>query len=201
MSALGHKEKFRGRRGGEADTSAPRQNSLPSGRRDRNVGSNRAGRNDVWLVRLVSGPLESGQTAKKSSITTPFRRLATRAEWRILDQMQDLFACRECQTIYAVTRVNRAPILPPLCRSCGCKFPPSELGDWLVYEHVDLERTVDAWLREALETEESVMRAEDAPDKADQAVGELETNSTQIAVESMTPSTRLLKLAPFVVRI
>jgi hypothetical protein len=115
--------------------------------------------------------------------------------------MQDLFACRDCHAIYAITRVRQAPISPPFCQNCSCKFPPSELGDWLVYERAEPEWAVDAWLREDLETSENVRRAEDLSHTTDHAIGDLRANSTQIAAESTVPSTRLQKLAPFVVRI
>jgi hypothetical protein len=77
--------------------------------------------------------------------------------------MRDIFACRECQSIYEITRVSQPPVLTPFCRNCGCKFPPSELGDWLAYERAEPEWTVDAWLRGALEVPHNVRHDEIAP--------------------------------------
>ena len=77
--------------------------------------------------------------------------------------MRDIFACRECQSIYEITRVSQPPVLPPFCRNCGCKFPPSELGDWLAYERAEPEWTVDAWLRGAPEIPPHVRYDEIAP--------------------------------------
>lgn len=50
--------------------------------------------------------------------------------------MPDLFACRKCNAIYSITRRSQPPDKPPACEACGEKFPPSELGDWLVYERI-----------------------------------------------------------------
>jgi hypothetical protein len=50
--------------------------------------------------------------------------------------MRDLFACRKCNAIYSITRRHAQPEKPPICDACGQDFPPSELGDWLVYERI-----------------------------------------------------------------
>jgi hypothetical protein len=113
--------------------------------------------------------------------------------------MRDIFACRECQSIYEITRVSQPPVLTPFCRNCGCKFPPSELGDWLAYERAEPEWTVDAWLRGAPEVPHNVRHDEIAQLNKYQAPGEFQAN-TPVAAAATTPSARLRRLAPFVVR-
>jgi hypothetical protein len=113
--------------------------------------------------------------------------------------MRDIFACRECQSIYEITRVSEPPVLTPFCRNCGCKFPPSELGDWLAYERAEPEWTVDAWLRGAPEIPHNIRYDEIAPLNKYQAPSEFQP-STPAAAQAALPSARLRRLAPFVVR-
>jgi hypothetical protein len=121
--------------------------------------------------------------------------------------MRDIFACRECQSIYEITRVSEPPVLTPFCRNCGCKFPPNELGDWLAYERAEPEWTVDAWLRGAPEIPHHVRYDKIAalnpplnpPLNKYQAPGEVQP-STPMAAQATLPSARLRRLAPFVVR-
>jgi hypothetical protein len=121
--------------------------------------------------------------------------------------MRDIFACRECQSIYEITRVSQPPVLTPFCRNCGCKFPPSELGDWLAYERAEPEWTVDAWLRGAPEVPHQIPHhvrydeivALTPPLSKYQAPGEFAA-STPTAAQASLPSARLRRLAPFVVR-
>src|SRR5438067_11640966 len=129
--------------------------------------------------------------------------------------MRDIFACRECQSIYEITRVSEPPVLTPFCRNCGCKFPPSELGDWLAYERAEPEWTVDAWLRGAPEIPHQIPRhvrydevaslnpPPNPPLTKYQPPGEFQP-STPVAAQATLPSTlpsaRLRRLAPFVVR-
>jgi hypothetical protein len=60
--------------------------------------------------------------------------------------MRDVFACTKCNSIYEITRLQEKPILPPRCQVCFAGFPPSELGDWLVYERAEPEWSVAEWL-------------------------------------------------------
>jgi hypothetical protein len=117
--------------------------------------------------------------------------------------MRDIFACRECQSIYEITRVSEPPVLTQFCRNCGCKFPPSELGDWLAYERAEPEWTVDAWLRGAPEIPSHVsydkIVALNPPLNKYQAPGEFQPR-TPVAADATLPSARLRRLAPFVVR-
>jgi hypothetical protein len=121
--------------------------------------------------------------------------------------MRDIFACRECQSIYEITRVSEPPVLTQFCRNCGCKFPPSELGDWLAYERAEPEWTVDAWLRGAPEIPphvscDKILALNPAPNpplNKYQAPGEFQP-STPVAEQATMPSARLRRLAPFVVR-
>jgi hypothetical protein len=121
--------------------------------------------------------------------------------------MRDIFACRECQSIYEITRVSQPPVLTPFCRDCGCKFPPSELGDWLAYERAEPERTVDAWLRGAPEIPHEIphnvrydqIAPLNPPLSKYQAPGKFQP-STPVTADAPMPSARLRRLAPFVVR-
>jgi hypothetical protein len=113
--------------------------------------------------------------------------------------MRDIFACRECQSIYEITRVSEPPVLTQFCRNCGCKFPPSELGDWLAYERAEPEWSVDAWLRGAPEVPHNVRHDEIAQLNKYQAPGEFQPR-TPVAADATLPSARLRRLAPFVVR-
>jgi len=78
--------------------------------------------------------------------------------------MRDIFACQNCHAIYAIRRLRQPPLLPPFCKNCGTKFPPSELGDWLAYERAEPEWNVKGWLTGASKVEENVGRA-DKPSK------------------------------------
>jgi hypothetical protein len=60
--------------------------------------------------------------------------------------MHDVFACAKCHSIYEITRLTEKPVLPPRCQVCFVSFPPSELGDWLVYERAEPEWNVAEWL-------------------------------------------------------
>ena len=73
------------------------------------------------------------------------RQFASPVDGRMPGHIQDLFACRQCHAIYAITRLRQPPISAPSCMNCGNKFPPSELGDWLAYERVESESIVDEW--------------------------------------------------------
>ncbi|HEV2625251.1 MAG TPA: hypothetical protein VGV62_09060 [Xanthobacteraceae bacterium] len=127
--------------------------------------------------------------------------------------MRDIFACRECQSIYEITRVSEPPVLAPFCRNCGCKFPPSELGDWLAYERAEPEWTVDAWLRGAPEIPHHVSYDQivplnqplSSPLNKYQAPGAFQPSTpvaaeATMAAQATLPSARLRRLAPFVVR-
>jgi hypothetical protein len=125
--------------------------------------------------------------------------------------MRDIFACHECQSIYEITRVSQPPVPTPFCRNCGCKFPPSELGDWLAYERAEPEWTVDAWLRGAPEVPHQIphhVRYDEIvalnpppnpPLSKYQPPGEFAA-STPTAAQASLPSARLRRVAPFVVR-
>jgi hypothetical protein len=113
--------------------------------------------------------------------------------------MRDIFACRECQSIYEITRVSEPPVLAPFCRNCGCKFPPSELGDWLAYERAEPEWTVDAWLRGAPEIPHHVSYDQIVAPGAFQPSTPVAAEAT-MAAQATLPSARLRRLAPFVVR-
>jgi hypothetical protein len=95
--------------------------------------------------------------------------------------MQDLFACRECHAIYAITRLRQPPALPPFCRNCGCKLPPAELGDWLAYERAEPEWSVDAWLRGSPQVRNDVYLA-DRPEK-DSPATELASKGLELRVD------------------
>jgi len=72
--------------------------------------------------------------------------------------MSDLFACRECRAIYVITRLPQSPNAPSSCEVCGSKFPACELGEWLTYQRVETEWTVNEWLTGAPEVQENVVQ-------------------------------------------
>ena len=82
--------------------------------------------------------------------------------------MLDIFACRECHAIYTICRLPQPPTAQPCCQFCGSKFPPSELGEWLAYQHAEPEWTVKAWLTGA--AEENVSQPDNPSNNSDQAI-------------------------------
>ena len=48
--------------------------------------------------------------------------------------------------MYQITRLRQKPALLPRCQVCFASFPPSELGDWLVYERAEPEWSIAEWL-------------------------------------------------------
>jgi hypothetical protein len=107
--------------------------------------------------------------------------------------MQDLFACRQCHAIYAITRLTQAPALPPFCRNCGNRFPPTELGDWLAYERAEPEWTLDEWLSSSPQNRSNLCRTNDSTSAP--FVGEFAARSEQSIANAMTPSGRMRELA------
>jgi hypothetical protein len=112
--------------------------------------------------------------------------------------MQDLFACRQCHAIFAITLVRQAPALPPFCRNCGSRFPPTELGDWLAYERAEPEWTVSEWLRGPPRQQSHVSRTVDST--SGPFVGKPAGRGEAPIANAMTPSGRIQKLAGFVPR-
>ena len=153
-----------------------------------------------WLGFLVCLSHNTPTIAARIEEITRRPGLVSPAEWRILDSMQDLFACRECHAIYAISRRLEPPVLPPLCRVCGTKFPPCELGEWLVYHRAEPELNVDEWLRSPPKVPENVSQADDPASKSDRAAAESETKSAEVTAEATPPSDRLRKLAALAAR-
>lgn len=60
--------------------------------------------------------------------------------------MRDVFACTKCNSIYEITKRQEKPLVPPRCQVCFAIFPPSELGDWLVYQRAEPELGLAEWL-------------------------------------------------------
>jgi hypothetical protein len=58
----------------------------------------------------------------------------------------DLFACRECNALYAIHHKKAPPTTLPRCEVCRTEFPSTELGEWLDYEKLDAEQRVKDWL-------------------------------------------------------
>jgi hypothetical protein len=59
--------------------------------------------------------------------------------------MPELFACLECRATYTIKRRRGLqPSNAPVCVACKKEFPPSELGDWLIYEPWDGTVDTDA---------------------------------------------------------
>lgn len=77
------------------------------------------------------------------------RRFAGAMKWGIFGIMVDIFACRKCHAVYALTRHQHPPDLAPFCDVCNSAFPPKELGEWLTYQRAEPEDTVKAWLTSA----------------------------------------------------
>lgn len=83
------------------------------------------------------------------------KRVASATKTGIVGIMVDVFACQECHAVYALTRHQQPPNAAPFCESCGNKFPPKELGEWLTYERAEPERTVNQWLTSTPRTPQS----------------------------------------------
>jgi len=75
--------------------------------------------------------------------------VASATKTGIVGIMVDLFACRKCHAVYALTRHQQPSNVAPFCKVCGNEFPPKELGEWLTYERADPEETVNQWLTSA----------------------------------------------------
>jgi hypothetical protein len=47
------------------------------------------------------------------------------------------FGCPLCHAKYSVVRRQSAPGIIPTCEDCDQDFPPTENGEWLIYERED----------------------------------------------------------------
>lgn len=47
------------------------------------------------------------------------------------------FGCPRCHAKYAVIRRQTPPGVIPTCENCDQEFPPTEYGEWLLYERAD----------------------------------------------------------------
>jgi hypothetical protein len=112
--------------------------------------------------------------------------------------MRDLFACRDCHAIYAITRRQQPPHLAPSCSNCGCKFPPNELGDWLTYERAEPEWTVGEWLKSPSQIQSTADQSNNRG--PNQSVPEPTSQGEELSVNSLMPSGRMRKLAALVPR-
>jgi hypothetical protein len=102
--------------------------------------------------------------------------------------MRDIFSCLQCHSIYEITRLPEKPVLPPRCQVCTASFPPSELGDWLIYERAEPEWRVAEWL--------GVQVSQFAVPSPRQAFAELARGELKSADPAL-PSSRLQKLSSF----
>jgi hypothetical protein len=64
----------------------------------------------------------------------PQRILQRRSNWA---PPGERFGCPRCHASYALIRRQTSPGLIPTCENCDQEFPPTEAGEWLLYERVD----------------------------------------------------------------
>ena len=72
-------------------------------------------------------------------MTTPSRAvlqriLQRRTNWA---PASESFGCPRCPAKYAVVRRQTPPGMIPACEDCDQEFPPTQDGEWLLYERAD----------------------------------------------------------------
>ena len=62
------------------------------------------------------------------------RILQRRTNWA---PARESFGCPRCHAKYAVIRRQTPPGMIPTCEDCDQEFPPTQDGEWLLYERAD----------------------------------------------------------------
>jgi hypothetical protein len=62
------------------------------------------------------------------------RILKRRTNWA---PASESFGCPRCHVKYVIVRRQTPPGLIPACEDCDQELPPTDNGDWLLYERAD----------------------------------------------------------------
>ena len=92
----------------------------------------------IVLPRFAAAIRRSSHRARRQ-MTTPSRAvlqriLQRRTNWAPAGES---FGCPRCHAKYAVIRRPTPPGLIPTCEDCDQEFPPTQDGEWLLYERAD----------------------------------------------------------------